>query len=161
MMPKIKSPVELAAGMMRQAGLELNDPKSLYLLQKSLSQKLFAPPNVAGWPGGKTWIDNSTMLIRTNLPLNIYTMQKNSSENFDKVKGSKKLKATYSFAGLEEMTQGLSENDTIDKLADFLFAVPLQMQVAVLKKFIPADNQKEFVSQACVRLMSLPEYQMC
>ena len=158
---KIKSPVELAAGMMRQAGLEISDPKSLYLLQKSLSQKLFNPPNVAGWPGGKTWIDNSTMLIRTNLPLNIYTMQKKSSEHFDKIRGSKKLNATYSFAGLEEMTQGLSEEETINKLADFLFAVPLQMQSTALKKFILANNQEEFVKQACVRLMSLPEYQMC
>jgi len=158
---KIKSPVELAAGMIRQAGLEVSEPKSLYLLQKSLSQNLFDPPNVAGWPGGKAWIDNSTMLTRTNLPLNIYITKNKSSENFGKVKGSKKLKGAYTFVGLEEMTQGLSEEETINKLANFLYAVPLQMQPAVLKKFISADNHPEFVRQACVRLMSLPEYQMC
>ena len=117
---KIKSPVELAVGMMRQAGLAVNDPKSLYLLQKSLSQKLFDPPNVAGWPGGKAWIDNSTMLMRTNLPLNIYTSQNKSNKNI----GKKRLNAIYSFAGLEEMTQGLNEEETIIKLANFLFAVP-------------------------------------
>jgi uncharacterized protein (DUF1800 family) len=155
---KIKSPVELVAGMIRQAGLEVSDSKSLYLLQKSLSQKLFDPPNVAGWPGGKTWIDNSTMLTRTNLPLNIYTEQ---NENAGTVKGRKKLNATYSFDGLEEMTQGLSEEETIRKLADYLFVIPLQMQATVLKNFIQADNSREFVKQVCVRLMSLPEYQMC
>ena len=98
---------------------------------------------------------------KTNLPLNIYTAQNKSNKNFGKKRGRKRLKATYSFAGLEEMTQGLSEEETINKLAEFLFAVPLQMHPTVLKKFISADNQKEFVRQACVRLMSLPEYQMC
>lgn len=158
---KIKSPVELAVGMMRQVGLKINDPKSLFSFQRSLSQKLFDPPNVAGWPGGKAWIDNSTMLIRTNLPLNVYLSQKKSNKNYDKAKGSNALKAAYSFAGLEEMSQGLNEEETINKLADFLFAVPLQMQPTELKKFILADNQKEFIEQVCVRLMSLPEYQMC
>ena len=154
---KIKSPAELTAGMMRQAGLEVNDKKSLYLFQKSLAQELFDPPNVAGWSGGKAWIDNATMLIRTNVPLNVYLTQNKSG----KAKGRKRLNATYTFAGLEEMTEGLNEEETIDKLADFLLVVPLQMQAAVLKKYIFAKNQKEFVEQACVRLMSLPEYQMC
>ena len=29
---------------------------------------LFYPPNVAGWPGGKTWIDSSTLMLRMRIP---------------------------------------------------------------------------------------------
>jgi hypothetical protein len=29
-----------------------------------MSQVLFAPPNVKGWPGGDTWINSSTLLAR-------------------------------------------------------------------------------------------------
>ena len=83
------------------------------------------------------------------------------SKYYGKVKSRKRLNAAYSFVGFEEMTQGLNEEETIIKLADFLFAVPLQMQPRDLKRFILANNQKEFIGQVCVRLMSLPEYQMC
>src|SRR5205807_3570176 len=31
-----------------------------------MGQKLFAPPNVKGWPGGRSWLNTSTMLERDN-----------------------------------------------------------------------------------------------
>ena len=33
----------------------------------SMGQLLFYPPNVAGWPGGSSWINSSTLLTRINL----------------------------------------------------------------------------------------------
>jgi hypothetical protein len=33
---------------------------------KQLGQELFNPPNVAGWPGGTTWLDAASMLTRFN-----------------------------------------------------------------------------------------------
>jgi hypothetical protein len=32
-----------------------------------LGQGLFRPPNVKGWPGGRAWINSSTLLDRANL----------------------------------------------------------------------------------------------
>ena len=32
------------------------------LYQRLLGQVLFYPPNVAGWPGGRNWIDSSSLM---------------------------------------------------------------------------------------------------
>jgi hypothetical protein len=38
------------------------------LFQRVLGQILFYPPNVAGWPGGRSWIDSSTLMFRLRVP---------------------------------------------------------------------------------------------
>jgi uncharacterized protein (DUF1800 family) len=49
---RIKSPVELLAGMMRQLEVTGLQTKGVVAIQRVLGQLLFHPPNVAGWPGG-------------------------------------------------------------------------------------------------------------
>lgn len=50
---KIKSPIELMAGMRRILPMEIQNPENLIAYQKLLGQMLLYPPNVAGWPSGK------------------------------------------------------------------------------------------------------------
>ncbi|MES1218944.1 MAG: DUF1800 domain-containing protein, partial [Bacteroidota bacterium] len=64
----IKSPVELIAGIQRMLPMKLENEEALLLVQRVLGQLLFYPPNVAGWPGGKTWIDSSTLMMRMRFP---------------------------------------------------------------------------------------------
>jgi len=62
----IKSPVEFIVGTLR--GLQAT--ASADLISKGLirlGQGLFYPPNVKGWDGGRTWINSSTLLGRSNL----------------------------------------------------------------------------------------------
>lgn len=61
---RIKSPIELLVGIQRTCGLTLDNPRPLIGMQKALGQTLFEPPNVAGWPGGRNWIDSSSLLLR-------------------------------------------------------------------------------------------------
>jgi hypothetical protein len=72
---RIKSPVEYAIGAVRAIyhGYEETDVNFRPLPQQSLvsrlttmGQALFAPPNVKGWPGGKVWLNTSTVLERDN-----------------------------------------------------------------------------------------------
>lgn len=65
---KIKSPIELMAGIMRTLPMEITKPENLIVYQKLLGQMLLYPPNVAGWPSGKSWIDSSTLMLRLQLP---------------------------------------------------------------------------------------------
>jgi uncharacterized protein (DUF1800 family) len=65
---QIKSPIELLAGIQRMLPMKLQKDEALLLIQRALGQILFYPPNVAGWPGGKTWIDSSTLMLRMRLP---------------------------------------------------------------------------------------------
>jgi uncharacterized protein (DUF1800 family) len=65
---KIKSPIELIAGIQRMLPMQLENEEAFTFLQRALGQILFYPPNVAGWPGGKTWIDSSSLMLRMRLP---------------------------------------------------------------------------------------------
>ncbi|MEO6219211.1 MAG: DUF1800 domain-containing protein, partial [Ginsengibacter sp.] len=64
----IKSPVELLAGIRRLIPMELEKPETQLLFQRALGQIIFYPPNVAGWPGGKNWIDSSALMLRMRIP---------------------------------------------------------------------------------------------
>ena len=60
----IKSPVELLVGSVRELNIQQLDPRLLAIASRQLGQDLFAPPNVKGWPGGDTWINSTTLLLR-------------------------------------------------------------------------------------------------
>jgi uncharacterized protein (DUF1800 family) len=69
---RIKNPVELAVGSL----LAVASPEALAKGQisqepliaalEAMGQPLFNPPNVKGWPGGKNWLNTSTVLARHN-----------------------------------------------------------------------------------------------
>jgi uncharacterized protein (DUF1800 family) len=64
----IKSPVELLVGLNRMFYINYQRPEVLLQFQKVLGQVLFYPPNVAGWPGGRNWIDSSSLMYRLKIP---------------------------------------------------------------------------------------------
>jgi uncharacterized protein (DUF1800 family) len=62
---KVRSPVELAVGLLRA----LEGSTNAYDMARGLrdlGQGLFYPPNVKGWDGGRAWINSSTLLARAN-----------------------------------------------------------------------------------------------
>lgn len=65
---RVLSPVEYALGAAR--ALELFDPPSSTLVLAEwcgrLGQDLFYPPNVGGWPGGRSWLTTRALLGRAN-----------------------------------------------------------------------------------------------
>ena len=65
---KIKSPVEFLVGINRQFMVNYQSPNVLLQFQNALGQTLFYPPNVAGWPGGRNWIDSSSLMLRLKIP---------------------------------------------------------------------------------------------
>lgn len=78
----IKSPIQLIVGTYRQ--FELTDLNSNHWrgLTKKMGQLLFSPPNVKGWPGGKSWYASAAIFYRElfvdkfmkkHLPLNLST----------------------------------------------------------------------------------------
>ncbi len=65
---RVLGPVEFVVGAVR--GLELLDPppSTLVLADWSarLGQDLFNPPNVGGWPGGRSWLSARSLIGRAN-----------------------------------------------------------------------------------------------
>ena len=65
-MKRIKSPVEFALGSVKAAWAGPVAPSAMVSDLDAMGQTVFAPPNVKGWPGGKVWLNNATLLARNN-----------------------------------------------------------------------------------------------
>jgi hypothetical protein len=90
----IKSPVALLVSTYRKMGLNsipgIPDFNETTL---TLGQSLFFPPNVAGWAGGRSWINPATLLARSNFiesllfpdPKNFVDPQKEISESYRRI----------------------------------------------------------------------------
>ncbi len=66
MAARIKSPVELIAGTLRTLRPPVRDLAYLADASAAMGQRLFDPPSVAGWAGGRSWINTATLFVRQN-----------------------------------------------------------------------------------------------
>jgi uncharacterized protein (DUF1800 family) len=62
----VKSPAELVAQALKASGADARGYTLAATAMAAMGQVLFYPPNVAGWPGGTSWINSSTLLSRIN-----------------------------------------------------------------------------------------------
>jgi len=64
---QIKSPVELAVSTYKKLGLDaIPGAPDFNNATAALGQRLFSPPTVAGWAGGRSWITPGLLLERGN-----------------------------------------------------------------------------------------------
>jgi hypothetical protein len=63
---RIKSPAEFVLGAVQAAWPKPGGLRGLPFALEKMGQRLFAPPNVKGWPGGRSWLNTSTLLARNN-----------------------------------------------------------------------------------------------
>ena len=163
---KIKSPVELLVGLNRQFNVSYQNPAVLLNFQSALGQVLFYPPNVAGWPGGRNWIDSSSLMIRLKIPSLILNagiidfdgkadIEDEAEIAFIRVKLQIMERQVRATAGWEQFLAGFPQKTKIEDLAVFLLQPPIS--TAALKNL---QNNNGLKSVA-IELLSLPEYQMC
>jgi uncharacterized protein (DUF1800 family) len=63
---QIKTPAEYVVGVIRTLDAPLLSIRNLPSALSTMGQELLNPPNVAGWPGGREWINTRTLLARVN-----------------------------------------------------------------------------------------------
>src|SRR6266480_4965292 len=66
MRAQIKSPTQFIIQSCKLLSCDLPGPRVAQNAMRQMGQILFAPPNVKGWDGGKSWISTSTLLFRNN-----------------------------------------------------------------------------------------------
>jgi uncharacterized protein (DUF1800 family) len=66
---RVKSPVEYVVGLTRTLDVQnsVGLSTALAVTLESMGQKLFAPPNVKGWDGGRAWLNSATLVARHNV----------------------------------------------------------------------------------------------
>ena len=180
---KIKSPIELLAGIQRMLPMTLDNEESLIVLQRILGQMLFYPPNVAGWPGGKTWIDSSTLMLRMRIPQLINDTDEMNiapKDDDDQMMGRKNEESLAATKIKNKMGKGTKpiqanvewkpyvghfEKTAREKLVNAMSGVLLQTKTAVdasvIKQYADETDRNNFIRSATIQIMSTPEYQLC
>jgi uncharacterized protein (DUF1800 family) len=164
---KIKSPIELQVGMAKILHITFDTHNAALYIQRALGQVLLRPPNVAGWSGGKAWVDNSTLMLRLNLAA--YIIQKTalqinvkSGPEEPKLKAPKQLAVTAQLTPLEKMLNGVKTNAVAVELLRFLLPNKLKNEPAFVESFsIDQDERSENIKTILSTIMSLPEFQLC
>jgi uncharacterized protein (DUF1800 family) len=174
---KIKSPVELLVGMQRIVPMEWKNPETVLLLQRLLGQILFYPPNVAGWPGGKNWIDSSSLMLRMRIPQLIYgtdELTMKPKDDDDQMMGrknnpNKALGKLGNQLTASEVKWDLFLKQFVkvprEKLLNALSGRLLQTSAgfpeSTLLAHADASTRESFIMTITTHLMSAPEYQLC
>jgi uncharacterized protein (DUF1800 family) len=179
---RIKSPVELLVGIRRTVPMDFEKEEMMLLFQRVLGQLLFYPPNVAGWPGGRSWIDSSSLMFRLRVPqVILYSQAFNvrpkeltpemgeganykmtlEINDFLKRQFAKKVNARINWT---PYIQGFSEVPR-EKLAEEIAGVLLQdtthINRALLEKYADSSSRENYIKTVTIDVMSTPEYQLC
>jgi uncharacterized protein (DUF1800 family) len=148
---KIRSPVELAIGLLRALEGSVNSYELARGLNE-LGQGLFYPPNVKGWDGGRTWINSSTLLARANLVRELLT-------------DGKTRFGGGSLTELLEKDNARAPRQQVSHLAELLVAVPLAKQIEQRLVDLASDDANEKDPERRLRevvyaMASTPEFQL-
>lgn len=175
----IKSPVELLVGIQRWLSLKPESEEVFLFLQRALGQVLFYPPNVAGWPGGKNWIDSSSLMLRMRIPQLINQTEDlniNAKSDDDQMMGTLSREMTMQVKGLGKRTiitgriewekiirqvKNTPQEQIIDLLASYLLQTKSRVGSEVLKQYCDESSKERFIQSVVLQLMSTPEYQLC
>jgi hypothetical protein len=168
---KIKSPVELWVGIRRVLPMELAEPESQIVLQKALGQVLFYPPNVAGWPGGRNWIDSSSLMLRLRIPQLLYSNQdldvKGKTDDDQQMgaaaKGNtRRLASIIDWQPVLNLFAETPDHVLTETVAEFLWVVSAKnLPMEVLEKNTDRNSRAAWVQTSMIQLMATPEYQLC
>jgi len=175
----IKSPVELLAGMRRNIPVTFGKAQVQLLFQRILDQTLFYPPNVGGWPGGRSWIDSSTLLFRMRLPQIVYYSEtvstrpkdmpdeltnthsgKNMSDQFVR-SFARRVDALVDWSTYLEAFRGIPDTGLAAAVADGLLCDGTKTDVALLEKYADHSSRENLIKSLSIDVMSSPEYQLC
>lgn len=165
---KIKSPAEFLVNLSREFYVTYNKPQVLIQLQSSLGQYLFNPPNVAGWPGGKSWIDSSSLMLRMKIP----SLVLNDGQIDFSGKADPEDEAVIALnKPANAKPKPKSYVDAQSDWPKFLTGLPKGIKPLDLAKFLlqPTLNQKivdmvannQGLKSTAIEVTSLPEYQLC
>lgn len=181
---KIKSPVELMVGIQRMLPMKFEQEEALLLMQRALGQLLFYPPNVAGWPGGKTWIDSSTLMLRMRIPqmlndrddFNVkpkddddQMMGRMNNKNDDPKamamnslkKAGKPVLVKIDWSLYTKNFESIPRESLQESISSYLLQTKSQVNPEVIKQYSDNSGREGFIKTATLQIMSTPEYQLC
>lgn len=138
----VRSPIEFMVGAVR--GLELEaDFLQLEQTAAAMDQRLFEPPNVAGWPGGEVWLSSGTFFGRVNF-----------TDSFLR-KGNRPgpIPALAGYTNASDMVNG-----ALDRLVDG--NVSTESRQAITDYAASITNAQDRAAAVAYLVLCSPEYQL-
>ncbi|MFK7788368.1 MAG: DUF1800 family protein, partial [Phycisphaeraceae bacterium] len=155
---QIKSPVQVVVGTIHQTGAPLRSDRTIATALRGMGQQLFEPPSVAGWEGGRAWINTSTLFMRQNTCAYLLT-------GTTPGKKFKKDDEAYDPMPLLAGLADRSAKSIVDSLCDTMLGQHVgQARREPLVRFMQERN-KGVTADSLVALLllitAMPEYQLC
>jgi hypothetical protein len=161
----VKGPVDLIVTSIRSLQLPVRPLSTLLSASDLMGQSLFQPPTVKGWPGGRTWINTSTLFVRQNLL--VYLVTGRSPAGL----GAAADPTPYdprplvdALAGVDGGEEGRSAQIAAERLLRFcLGASPHASRVAAVQQLVEQTGGRLDGDRALALLClvtAMPEYQL-
>jgi len=168
----IISPVELLVKFKKICKVEVEDEQML-ALQHVLGQTLFSPPNVAGWKGGKSWIDSNSLIQRLHLPKAILDAgtaklyRKPAFEEEDKDEKKKKkdnderVRIKSDWTVMVKHFKDVPDNQVTTECLKFLLVTTTEhINTAELEKEVDKSTKERQIITTLCAVMQFPEFQL-
>jgi uncharacterized protein (DUF1800 family) len=146
---RVKCPVEFSTGLVRLLDVPRDDVRLLALAVACdrEGQELFAPPNVKGWDGGRTWINSTTILERGNWVTHLVWGDPNlGMKPFDVAAWGKR--------------NGIAPDKTLDALVDLVLQNDLGDKARALVRNAGQDGKPDSLRKALQLLLNCAEFQL-
>lgn len=165
MVAQIKSPVQLIVGAVRSLGTPVRDLGILNDALDLMGQNLFQPPNVAGWKGGRTWINTSTLFVRQNILAFLLTGK--TPSGYDPLADKERFNPLPLLEPIAANGSGAEKDPA--KVAPYLLRVtlgqvPTDERITILTKFANESGGRitpDVVTGMLALITAMPEYQLC
>ena len=164
----IQSPVELIVRLKKLCKLEVDDDQMI-ALQQVLGQTLFLPPNVAGWKGGRAWINASSLVQRLHIPkamIDSKTVRLNKKPAFEEegkqdLSTDKKANVKSDWTLLVNHFSSVDENQLTEKVIQFFITAPNdRIDRKLIEKTIDTSSKQRRIITTVAAVMQTPEYQI-
>lgn len=162
---QIKSPVQLVVGAVRSLHTPVRDLGILNDALSLMGQQLFEPPSVAGWAGGRSWINTSTLFVRQNILTFLLTGK--TPTGYDPLADAQRYDPTGLLDDLAQTQPGADRdaNQVAAYLARFTLGPnPSSERLRVLNDFVESTGSRvtpDTVTGMLALLTAMPEYQLC
>jgi len=166
----ICSPTELIVKLKRICKVEVEDEQML-ALQHVLGQTLFSPPNVAGWKGGKSWIDGNSIIQRLHLPkailnseaVKLYRKPAFEEQNKDdKPKDAEeKVRIKSDWGDIVKYFEKTPEAVLTQACLDYLLVTTTEhINTVEVEKLVDKSSRSRQIITTLATIMQFPEFQV-
>ncbi len=158
----IKSPVDLTISNIRMLSPDSVDVFVLLFFQAILDQEIMNPPNVAGWPGQRSWISPTTYVLRNTVSeifVSKELLRNETPFEFDPIKFAQSFNLTKARELTEALVTHLVRLPVSEQQIDFLVTVILgtASEEDWSLQYPGADR---LVTQCLVQILRLPEFHL-